>query len=260
LSLAYWATVAKLRAVPTRQALAVIVCLLAGCASSPDGTEASSPYDPTVCGPGKRVLQNDIVNARDLGGVPLELGTSTRCGALFRGPPLAPLSQAGCAHVAELGIRTIIDLRTLPESDAKPEAACVTSSVNRIVAPLPVPYNVSPSDYIADLNTLDSMVLAFAALGDDAAYPIYFHCTWGRDRTGVLAAVILLALGATRENILDEYMLSSGSVGAYPDSLRATLDEIDRQGGVNAYLDSLGVTPEQRTTLRTHAIALPPTL
>ena len=229
-----------------------IFCLLAGCTNAP--TETSSAYDPSVCVSGKRVLQNDVLNARDLGAVPLGQEQASSCGALFRGPPLAPLSQAGCDHVSELGIRTVIDLRTFAESGAKPEAACVAERVNIVRAPLPVPYDVSPLDYIADLDSLDSMVQAFAALGDDAAYPIYFHCTWGRDRTGVLAAVILLALGATHEDIMREYMFSSESVGAYPSSLQATLDEIERRGGVSTYLDSLGMTPEQRATLRAHAV------
>jgi protein-tyrosine phosphatase len=116
-----------------------------------------------------------------------------------------------------------------------------------------VPYNVSPADYIADLDASESMATIFTALGDDAAYPIYFHCTWGRDRTGILAAVILLELGASREAILDEYLLSRLSVGAFPMSLEAALDEIERRGGSTAYLKALGVTQQQLATLHARA-------
>jgi len=63
---------------------------------------------------------------------------------------------------------------------------------------------VSPQDYVADLHATESVATAFGVLGDVAAYPVYFHCVYGRDRTGVLAAVILLALGATRESVLAE--------------------------------------------------------
>ena len=74
------------------------------------------------------------------------------------------------------------------------------------------------------------MAEALRALADPDAYPIYFHCTYGRDRTGVLAAVVLLALDAPREAILDEYVLSKATVGAYPESLQEMMRE-DRSPG-----------------------------
>ena len=137
-----------------------------------------------------------------------------------------------------------------------PDARCVTQSTQLVLAPLPVPYDVSPSDYIADLNTTESIARVFHALGDDAAYPLYFHCyAYGRDRTGVLAALILLALGASRDAIMREYLISQPTVGAYPDSLDAVLSEIERRGGISAYLSAAAITSGEVATLRAHAIA-----
>lgn len=215
--------------------------------------------DPNVCALGKRVLTQDVLNARDLGGMPLG-DESTACGALFRGPPLAGLSATGCDHVAALGIRTVIDLRMPGESSAYPESSCIAEGITPVSAPLPIPYDVSVADYIADLDATESMATAFATLGDDAAYPIYFHCTFGRDRTGILAALVYWALGAAREDIVAEYNLSAKLVGAYPGSLRGALADIDARGGIDAYLAEVGVSEDQLAVLRAHAVApAPPT-
>jgi Tyrosine phosphatase family len=70
----------------------------------------------------------------------------------------------------------------------------------------------------------------------------------------VLAAIILRALGASRANIMKEYLLSLATVGAYPDSLAAVLDTIERRGGIESYLRAAGVSDGALATLRTRAI------
>jgi protein-tyrosine phosphatase len=216
------------------------------------GCSASGELGPAN---GRPILADRLTNARDLGGTPLGADAAVPYGVLYRGPPLAGLSELGCAELGELGVATIVDLRIQSERDARPEDACALEQAHLVLAPLPVPYSVSPDDYIADLNATDSIAVAFGALGDDAAYPVYVHCTWGRDRTGVLSALILSALGATREDIMHEYLLSDASVGAYPRSLAAMLDELESQGGIDAYLKAAGVSAEQVATLRARAVA-----
>jgi hypothetical protein len=208
-----------------------------------------------ICQRSQPVFVCDVANARDLGGVAVANGQSVACGALYRGAPLAGLSSDGCLAFAARGIRTVIDLRIQSERDMVPEAACVRAAANLVSAPMPVPYDVSAADYIADLDAKTSVAAAFAVLGDPAAYPVYIHCTWGRDRTGVLTALILSALGATRSDIMQEYLISQQTVGAFPSSLIAVLDAIDTRGGVEAVLAGAGVSPEQLATLRAQAIA-----
>ncbi|HWA71867.1 MAG TPA: tyrosine-protein phosphatase [Polyangiaceae bacterium] len=227
------------------------------------GVESSGGTDGTGggvdgtggCRPGQPILTGAVVNARDLGGTRLDGGGMVACGQLYRGAPLYNFTTAACADFAALGIRTVIDLRTEDERLQKPDAACVGAAANVVLTPLPIPYNVSRQDYIADLDAKASIAAALRVLGDPASYPVYFHCTWGRDRTGVLSAVILLALGASHADILQEYLLSEPNVGAYPDSLVGTLDEIERRGGVEAYLTASGVPMEDVEALRAQAIA-----
>jgi hypothetical protein len=220
------------------------------------GAGSTGASESEGCSPGRRILLDEVVNARDLGGVPLARGSNVACGALYRGAPLAGFDADACEAFSELGIRTVIDLRTQSERTDSPDSPCVVKTASVVIAPLPIPYNVSPADYIADLNTTDSIAAAFATFGDDAAYPVYFHCTWGRDRTGVLGAVILRALGARRADVLAEYELSvEGGVGAYPESLDAVLEDIDARGGIDAYLAEAGISQKQVDVLREHATA-----
>ena len=75
------------------------------------------------------------------------------------------------------------------------------------------------------------------------------------NRARTKAAVILLALGASREEVMVEYQLSAlAGVGAFPESLAAVLDEIETLGGIEAYLHSARVTDEQIDVLRTQAV------
>src|SRR5690349_10673173 len=63
-----------------------------------------------TCEPSRPILVNHLANARDLGGLPLSSDGYVACGALFRGPPLK-LTEPGCDEAAELGLKTVIDLR-----------------------------------------------------------------------------------------------------------------------------------------------------
>ena len=251
-------------------ALMVLVCCLAAACDASGGPGGAVCHDPVVApdagasgdGGGGRTCQRsepvfvcDVPNARDLVGTPVGNGQAVGCGAIYRGAPLAGLSVQGCQAFATLGIKTVVDLRTPQEVSSRPSSPCVTAAATLVAAPMPIPYDVSPADYVADLNASSSVAAAFAALGDPDAYPVYVHCTYGRDRTGVLAALILSALGATRQDILQEYLLSGPRVGAYPASLNAVLDDIDRRGGIDAVLGAAGVTPQQLATLRSRAVA-----
>jgi protein-tyrosine phosphatase len=203
------------------------------------------------CKPNQAVLNGHVSNARDLGGTPLSTGESMACGAIYRGGPLR-VAGAGCTEVARLGLRTLIDLRIEGERLGTPDADCVDAT--RVFAPLPVPYGLGPTDYLNDLHETESIATAFHTFGDPDAYPIYFHCTFGRDRTGVVGALLLLALGATRAVVMEEYLLSRPNVGAYPNSLDAVLDEIAQRGGAEAVLKSIGITDAELEVMRSHAM------
>jgi protein-tyrosine phosphatase len=214
------------------------------------GSEAACgvPLDTETCEQSQPIVTCEVTNARDLGGMPLQPEGTVACGQVFRGPPLSDLSARACAETKRLGIRTIIDLRMAEERYNRPDDSCVGAKM--VLAPLPIPYQVSGANYIADFDTKESIARVFRTLADPSAYPVYFHCTYGRDRTGVVAAAILLALGASRADILAEYTLSKATVGAFPASLEALIDEITRRGGIEPSLRAAGVTDADLAALR----------
>jgi protein-tyrosine phosphatase len=225
----------------TLLSLVVVACI--------DAHGEGRPADSSV----REIMVGEVLNARDLGGTALADGATVGYGVLARGPTLSGLMAAGCAEFAELGVRSVLDLREESERSATPESDCVGRQARIVFAPLPIPYTVSPIEYLADLDADESIATAFHLLGDRDAYPIYFHCTYGRDRTGVLAALILLALGASPDAIMREYSLSKASVGATPPSLMAVLREVERRGGIEAHLANLGISDAELAMLRERA-------
>jgi protein-tyrosine phosphatase len=223
----------------------------AGAEEEEEGGAAPSAGEGAGCEPSRVVLEADVSNARDLGGVALAPSGQVQCGAFFRGPPLS-LSEQGCQQFRELGVRTIVDLRIEGEQLSRPDATCGVAEL--VSAPLPIPYGLGAEDYLRDLHATDSIAVAFHAFGDASRYPLYFHCTYGRDRTGVVGALLLLTLGASREAVMDEYLLSKPNVGAYPESLSAVLDEIELRGGPERVLTDAGISADEIAVIREHVV------
>lgn len=221
------------------------------------GTGDSGDTAPPRCQRGTWYLKDSVDNVRDLGAIPLRGGSAAvACGAIYRGAKLASLSAAGCEEFQQLGFRTIIDLRVQSEYLSYPDAVCAVEQAAVVHTPLPIPYGLSPAEYIADLNATPSIARTFDVLADAAAYPVYVHCTYGRDRTGVFSAVLLLALGASREDIMADYQLTAeAGLGSSPASLTATLDEVDRQGGIAAYLAHAGISDATLAAVRARLVA-----
>lgn len=207
--------------------------------------------DGGACAVGAPVLSPELVNGRDLGGIVTAQGAALPCGQVFRSAAPSRLQDSGCAGFKALGIKSVVDLRIASERSSVPNSACVEPQARTVLAPMPIPYSVSAADYLADLHTDEAVRTLFATLGDDANYPVLVHCTYGRDRSGVAAALVLLSVGVGREEILADYQRTlNAGISTTPDSLSAALDEVERLGGAEAHLLSIGVTAESIATLR----------
>jgi protein-tyrosine phosphatase len=226
--------------------------------STDEDADALSVDGEPSCGWSPWILVGAVPNARQLGGIPLVGGGAVACDRIYRGSSLASLASERCDQFASMGIKTVIDLRSVGEQTSG-LADCVIQQSNFVSAPLPIPYSLSPDDYLAILYTAPSMRTVFAVLADTTAYPVYYYCLYGRDRTGVLTAVILSALGASRQTIEDEYALTREAGFSYaPASLDAVLDEIDRIGGIDAYFRAVGVPDEHVQAVRAILTRPPP--
>lgn len=164
---------------------------------------------------GERELSWDgCVNVRDLGG----LG-SCEPGALVRMEEPSQLSADGWAAAWNHGVRTLVDLRSAEESrpDQAPRPAAITT-VRVPLDPVGTPFYErwkqidglgSPLYFPAMLaERPEPVITAVRAIANAAPGCVVFHCSGGKDRTGLLALVLLTLIGATQDEIIADYLLS----------------------------------------------------
>lgn len=185
---------------------------------------------------GQPVELEGCANFRDVGGLPTAHGASVRRRRLFRSNALVAATPRDRRRLRQLGVATVIDLRTDEE----------LAWSDDVVAPGAVRHHVPLGDllgtgddwerwrdpaYVADryfdLCRSDpaSITEIFALLTDPATYPVVVQCSLGKDRTGVVIALVLRALGVPVRYIVEDYACSRYAAFRLVDTLRAQLDE-----------------------------------
>lgn len=164
-------------------------------------------------------------NFRDLGGYPTQDGSSTRWGRVFRSDRLDGLSADDQGVIESLGVSTVFDLRSNAEVAAAPDR--LPSTVTHVHLPMSsdVAQHRSMLARIVDgtltkfddddmaagyLNMLEGFGDYFIEVVNTVAagHRILFHCTAGKDRTGVMAMVLLGLAGVPEPYLLDDYEIS----------------------------------------------------
>jgi hypothetical protein len=203
----------------------------------------------------RRVLESDVLNARDLGGWPVA-GGQVGCRRIMRGGSLGGLTDVGCSEFLQIGVRSIVDLREDAMQAVAPPPACAAAAAVHVPVALPKLMPDTPENYIALLAKTDQIRQIFSLLSTAGSYPAYIHCESGRDRASFVTALVLLALGAGRQIVLDEFLLSNqAGVTVKPECMSGLLDEIAARGGIEAFLASAGVDAAVIAALRQQAIA-----
>ncbi len=195
-------------------------------------------------------------NFRDLGGYSGSDGRLTRWGRLFRSDALHELTPGDVGRLREMGLRTVVDLRTErelarsgrgplePEPVAFHHLAVVREGVRgdgvqepsaegeAVGAPAPLGDDLSER-YLWYLDVgRDSLVEALTLLGDAENYPLVFHCAAGKDRTGVLAALVLEIVGVDRGAIVADYVITAERIEFIMDRWRADPEFAERMAKV----------------------------
>ncbi len=222
-------------------------------------------------------------NFRDLGGYEGLDGRTTRWGTLFRSDTLHELTQGDVELLRSLGLATIIDLRMSAELGRtgrgplgdEPMAYRHLSVISdgegeTMAAPAPAGEDLAER-YLWYLDVgRQSLVEALELVSEPTRLPLVFHCAAGKDRTGVLAALVLDILGVDAEVIVADYVITAGRMemilgryrsdprfaermaavpasrfGVEAETMVRFLDEVgDRFGGARAWALSSGLAPE----------------
>ena len=157
-------------------------------------------------------------NFRDLGGYPGADGKRVVWGRIFRSGALPLLSEGDYGLLSGLGIGAIVDLRSVEERAVAPTllddrtGALFLSNDYSIAPMLANMRSGAGADrplYAGTERTLAPQyrMLFQRLLADDGA--VLFHCSAGQDRTGIGAALVLSALGVRRDDIIEDYHLST---------------------------------------------------
>lgn len=171
-------------------------------------------------------------NTRDLGGYLTEDQRMIRSGQLIRSENLYRLTASDFEKLEEIGVKTVIDLRTVKEHNREPTVwqgdnppqflhfpvgdhkndwfrkQSRMIKRNRFSAEQSHEHMVDGYRMIADEGTPSYEKLMEVVL-DESNWPILFHCNAGKDRAGVATTLILEAMGVDREVIMEEFLLTN---------------------------------------------------
>ncbi|MBB1157630.1 tyrosine-protein phosphatase [Amycolatopsis dendrobii] len=174
-------------------------------------------------GENRAVAWEGFFNTRDLGGLPTRSGGRTDPARFYRSASLRFVTGAGWASARESGLRTIVDLRN--PAEVSTYAAVVPSGMTRLEVPLDDVGDTEFWQYIAD-EQLDGTPLYYRVFLDRKAERcatvlktlaraeggVLFHCTSGRDRTGLISLLLLALADVDPETIAADYALSTEAV------------------------------------------------
>lgn len=247
----------------------------------------------------REIALEGTFNLRDLGGYATADGRTVRWRTLLRGAGLNRLAGGDARTVARLGLRTVVDLRT--EGELERRGAFPVDALPARVLHLPMIANVwdhadlhegePPEAFLlrryAEMldEGRDTVATVLELLAVRGSLPLAFYCAAGKDRTGVLAAIVLGVLGVPDEAIVDDYRLSrepvermvarararreaastmvdqpSALMAAPPAAMRLLLGRMrERFGSITGYAAALGAGPEAVEAIRVNLLEPRPT-
>ena len=168
-------------------------------------------------------------NFRDLGGIKTKDGKYMKWGKLFRADELSKLTTGDLEYLSSIPLLTVVDFRdereTLREPDLKPESLrhhyhCPIIPGN-LADEMDLSLDELTSDHavtmmeemyrllVTDPDCVQHYKKLFEVIQDQAQVPLLFHCTAGKDRTGMATALIYSALGVDEQAIMEDYLSSN---------------------------------------------------
>jgi protein-tyrosine phosphatase len=223
-----------------------------------------------------------LLNARDLGGYPTLDGAETRWRSLLRADDLVQLTPAGVRAMSDYGIETVIDLRWPEEVAASPNPVPTHLKHVRyhqvsLLARSEVEWLSTRTECTKEMwkcsvleHARSELKRVLQIIARAAPGPLLFHCMAGKDRTGVIAALLLALADTTPDAIAHDYATSTTRLrDAYlkryaqqgpervledvrcPEAgIHNLLAYLERLGGIRPYLELIGLEGEEIARLR----------
>jgi protein-tyrosine phosphatase len=221
----------------------------------------------------RRIPFEKIENFRDVGGYAARYG-ETSFGVVYRSGQLGDATAKDLDTLAELGVKTIIDLRSDEDKAKIPDKTLTDSRFTTLLLPVNgngrVPHSRADmvDSYLEMLEDPEKARKIFLALAH-AEKPCVLHCTAGKDRTGCFIAILLLANGVPFHDVNADYMLSFPYLtrlcrltkSKYPDFpsavltpntlfLKKVMDRFTKKWGtVEDYFEEIGIAEDDRVLL-----------
>ncbi len=236
----------------------------------------------------------DCLNVREVGGYPTEDGKRIRWRTLVRADNLHRLTPEGESALCDYGVCTIIDLRMERELERHPNPFAAQQGTDDrpryVNLPMHDPATIEAmdaastmqEDYIIILEANKPRVAAIIKAVAEALEKggVLVHCHGGKDRTGIVVALLLSLAGVPRRMIAEDYAISEAQLEpAYsawleeqaqvqgqpverprwmysrPETMQGTLEHLDQKyGGVEGYLKAIGVPQGDIDRIREHLI------
>ena len=166
-------------------------------------------------------------NFRDMGGYKVFSGKSVKWGKIFRSDEMSNLTPSDLEYLNNIPLHTVVDFRSKNEINESPDIIPV-SVINNYELTINPGNHSNISDVskfssedgeefmkdiyrslVSDSAIINRYKMFFALLQDESKLPLLFHCTAGKDRTGMGAALFLASLGVDEKVIFEDYMLSN---------------------------------------------------
>ncbi|HEU4399414.1 MAG TPA: tyrosine-protein phosphatase [Actinomycetota bacterium] len=239
----------------------------------------------------RRLAWDGCANARDLGGYPTGDGQKTRWGAVVRSDSLAALTPAGRDALVAYGVRAVVDLRLPAEIAEHPNPfaepgdhgiAYRNVSIVDPAAGFPPNTITLAENYLWSLDRFRALVAtAMAAIANAPEGGVLIHCAAGKDRTGLISALLLAVAGVPDQTVAADYALTAellrprdqewlengpgdraereALLARFAPTAEVMLEVLHqlsrRYGGVEAYLLHAGVAPDDVARLRARLLA-----
>jgi protein-tyrosine phosphatase len=231
----------------------------------------------------RHLLLDGGYNVRDLGGYLTGDGRVTRWRSLIRAGNLDKVTPQAQQQLLDYGVKTVIDLRDEWEVREFPDVFAQSSIIRYQNVPFlennlgTNPAWEADTQFYSDLHVLyEKTIGAVVAAVADSTFPTIFHCYAGKDRTGIVAALLLGSIGVSDALISEDYALTGVQithliaqwrddallhgrdmgrfeceVGSDSQTMLHTLAYLrDQYGGVVSYLHRCGVTDAQLSRLQ----------